>query len=71
MSEKSLGCHVATAHQRASERPPRQCEKIFRPNCNITAAGIPARVVGRSTVAEPALEMDATFPFPIDGGAGI
>jgi serine O-acetyltransferase len=36
-----------------------------------TVAGIPARVVGRCTVAEPALEMDATFPFPIDGGAGI
>jgi serine O-acetyltransferase len=36
-----------------------------------TVAGIPARVVGRCTVAEPALEMDATFPFPLDGGAGI
>ena len=36
-----------------------------------TVAGIPARVVARCTVAEPALEMDATFPFPIDGGAGI
>jgi serine O-acetyltransferase len=36
-----------------------------------TVAGIPARVVGKCTVAEPALEMDATFPFPIDAGAGI
>jgi serine O-acetyltransferase len=36
-----------------------------------TVAGIPARVVGRCTVAEPALEMDATFPYPIDAGAGI
>lgn len=35
-----------------------------------TVAGIPARVVGRCTVPEPALEMDATFPFP-DTGAGI
>jgi serine O-acetyltransferase len=35
-----------------------------------TMAGIPARVVGQCTVAEPALEMDATFPFP-DSGAGI
>ena len=35
-----------------------------------TVAGIPARVVGKCTVAEPALEMDATFPFP-DSGAGI
>ena len=34
-----------------------------------TVAGIPARVVGRCTVAEPALEMDATFPF--DYGAGL
>jgi serine O-acetyltransferase len=33
-----------------------------------TVAGIPARVVGRCTVAEPALEMDATFPFGLDGG---
>ncbi|MCE9557093.1 MAG: serine O-acetyltransferase [Planctomycetes bacterium] len=35
-----------------------------------TVAGIPARVVGRCTVAEPALEMDSTFPFA-DSGAGI
>jgi len=36
-----------------------------------TVAGIPARVVGRCTVAEPALEMDATFPYTLEGGAGI
>jgi serine O-acetyltransferase len=36
-----------------------------------TVAGIPARVVGRCTVAEPALEMDATFPFEVEGGGGI
>lgn len=36
-----------------------------------TVAGIPARVVGRCTVAEPALEMDSTFPFPLDSGSGI
>jgi serine O-acetyltransferase len=35
-----------------------------------TVAGIPARVVGRCNVAEPALEMDATFPFA-EEGAGI
>jgi serine O-acetyltransferase len=35
-----------------------------------TVAGIPARVVGRCDVAEPALEMDASFPFP-DAGEGI
>ncbi len=36
-----------------------------------TVAGIPARVVGRCTVAEPALEMDSTFPFVVEGGGGI
>src|SRR5262249_53784234 len=36
-----------------------------------TVAGIPARVVGRCTVDEPALEMDATFPFVGEGGSGI
>lgn len=36
-----------------------------------TVAGIPARVVGRCTVAEPALEMDATFPFVGESGGGI
>ena len=35
-----------------------------------TVAGIPARIVGKPAVAEPALEMDATFPF-LDGGASI
>ena len=33
-----------------------------------TVAGIPARVVGRCTVPEPALEMDSTFPFVVEGG---
>jgi serine O-acetyltransferase len=33
-----------------------------------TVAGVPARVVGRCTVAEPALEMDATFPLVVEGG---
>jgi serine O-acetyltransferase len=36
-----------------------------------TVAGIPARVVGKCTVAEPALEMDSTFPFVVEGGTGI
>jgi serine O-acetyltransferase len=36
-----------------------------------TVAGIPARVVGRCTVAEPALEMDASFPFTMAEGGGI
>lgn len=36
-----------------------------------TVAGIPARVVGRCTVDEPALEMDATFPFAVEAGGGI
>jgi serine O-acetyltransferase len=35
-----------------------------------TVAGIPARVVAKCMVAEPALEMDSTFPFAEDG-AGI
>jgi hypothetical protein len=35
-----------------------------------TVAGIPARVVGKCTVAEPAVEMDTTFQFP-ESGAGI
>jgi serine O-acetyltransferase len=39
------------------------------PHC--TVAGVPARVVGRCTVAEPALEMDATFPFALESGGGI
>jgi serine O-acetyltransferase len=36
-----------------------------------TVAGIPARVVGRCTVDEPALEMDSTFPYIVNDGAGI
>jgi serine O-acetyltransferase len=36
-----------------------------------TVAGIPARVVGHCTTAEPALEMDSSFPFDMDRGAGI
>jgi serine O-acetyltransferase len=32
-----------------------------------TVAGVPARVVGRCTVDEPALVMDATFPFEGEG----
>jgi serine O-acetyltransferase len=32
-----------------------------------TVAGVPARVVGRCTVDEPALAMDATFPFEGEG----
>jgi serine O-acetyltransferase len=36
-----------------------------------TVAGIPARVVARCTVAEPALEMDSTFPYTMEGGLGI
>jgi serine O-acetyltransferase len=35
------------------------------PHC--TVAGIPARVVGRCSVDEPALEMDASFPFEAEG----
>jgi serine O-acetyltransferase len=36
-----------------------------------TVAGIPARVVGLCAVAEPALEMDATLPFVLEGGGNI
>jgi len=36
-----------------------------------TVAGIPARVVGRCEVEEPALEMDATFPALGEDGDGI
>ena len=38
---------------------------------NTTVAGIPARIVGRCLVAEPALEMDASFPFTVAEGGGI
>lgn len=34
-----------------------------------TVAGVPARIVGRTTVDEPALEMDQSFPhLHVDGG---
>jgi serine O-acetyltransferase len=36
-----------------------------------TVAGIPARIVGRVTGTEPALTMDATFPFSAEDGGGI
>lgn len=36
-----------------------------------TVAGVPARVVGRCTVAEPALDMDARFPIVLEGGGNI
>jgi serine O-acetyltransferase len=36
-----------------------------------TVAGVPARFVGRCTVPEPALDMDATFPFVDEGGGSI
>ena len=36
-----------------------------------TVAGIPARVVGRCAVEQPALEMDSTFPYHVEDGAGI
>jgi serine O-acetyltransferase len=36
-----------------------------------TVAGVPARVVGRCKVEEPALEMDATFPLMVEAGGGI
>jgi serine O-acetyltransferase len=38
---------------------------------HVTVAGIPARVVGRCTVDQPALEMDASFPFEVESGGGI
>ncbi len=57
--EIGLGAKVAAGSVVLRDVPPRT-----------TVAGIPARVVGKCTVAEPALEMDATFPFP-DEGAGI
>jgi serine O-acetyltransferase len=57
--EIGLGAKVAAGSVVLRDVPPRT-----------TVAGIPARVVGKCTVAEPALEMDATFPFP-DSGAGI
>jgi hypothetical protein len=32
-------------------------------------AGIPARIIGKCTLPEPALETVATFPFPESGAA--
>jgi len=57
--EIGLGAKVAAGSVVLKDVPP-----------HTTVAGIPARVVGRCTVAEPALEMDASFPFS-EGGAGI
>jgi len=36
-----------------------------------TVAGTPARVVGKCTVADPALELDANLSFALEGGGGI
>lgn len=36
-----------------------------------TVAGVPAKIVGRPAVAEPALEMDQQFPHVFDDGGGI
>lgn len=58
--EIGLGAKVAAGSVVLKDVPP-----------HTTVAGIPARVVGRCTVAEPALEMDSTFPYTVEGGAGI
>lgn len=36
-----------------------------------TVAGVPAKIVGRPEVAEPALDMDQQFPHAFDDGGGI
>lgn len=36
-----------------------------------TVAGVPAKIVGRPDVDEPALEMDQQFPHTFDDGGGI
>ncbi len=36
-----------------------------------TVAGVPAKIVGRPTVAEPALEMDHHIPHSFVEGSGI
>ena len=36
-----------------------------------TVAGVPARIVGRTDVAQPALSMDQQFPHAFDDGGGI
>ena len=56
--EVGIGAKVAAGSVVLRDVPP-----------HTTVAGIPARVVGKCTVAEPALEMDSTFP--IEAGAGI
>jgi serine O-acetyltransferase len=57
--EIGIGAKVAACSVVLKDVPP-----------HTTVAGIPARVVGRCTVAEPALEMDSTFPYA-EVGAGI
>ena len=48
------------------------CSVVLRDvPAHTTVAGIPARVVARCTVEEPALEMDSTFPFTVESGGGI
>jgi serine O-acetyltransferase len=54
--EVGLGAKVAAGSVVLRDVPP-----------HTTVAGIPARVVGKCTVAEPALEMDATFPYEVEG----
>jgi serine O-acetyltransferase len=54
--EVGLGAKVAAGSVVLRDVPP-----------HTTVAGIPARVVGRCMVAEPALEMDATFPYEVEG----
>jgi serine O-acetyltransferase len=58
--EVGIGAKVAAGSVVLRDVPP-----------HTTVAGIPARVVGRCTVAEPALEMDATFPYDVLAGEGI
>jgi serine O-acetyltransferase len=57
--EIGIGAKVAACSVVLKDVPP-----------HTTVAGIPARVVAKCTVAEPALEMDSTFPFA-EEGAGI
>jgi serine O-acetyltransferase len=54
--EIGIGAKVAACSVVLKDVPP-----------HTTVAGIPARVVGRCTVAEPALEMDSSFPFSAEG----